>query len=120
MQVFTWRSTVDIEEFIIPFLDATIEDEKAIVATSTNATAVTESQAKLIQLGAAKTGWQSLLTRNDALYESASKGKLDHVTGLVAEALLKDKNGADNVEFINGSSAPDANALREISAIRCR
>ncbi len=118
-QVFTWRTTTDIDEFIIPFLDTVIDSEQLIVRTTTNATAKAESTNKLTQLNAAKKGWQSLLSRNEGLYESAQEGDLEHVTHLVAEALLQDSKYKDNVKFINGTNAPDANPLREISAIRC-
>jgi hypothetical protein len=117
-QVFTWRTTTDIDEFIIPFLDTVIDSEQLIVSTTTNATAKADSTNKLKQLNAAKKGWQSLLSRNEGLYESAQEGDLEHVTHLVAEALLQDSKHKDNVKFINGTNAPNAGELREISALR--
>ncbi len=119
LQVFSWRSVEDVQTIIIPFLDGVMEIEQAIVATSTNQTAKDESSKKIVQLTEAKNGWQSLLDRNWKLYQDARAGKLKTgVTHLVAEALLQDSNGVDNVKYINGSQAPNADALRAISAIR--
>ena len=109
----------DVQTVIIPFIDGVVEIEQAIVATSTNQTAKDESSKKIVQLTEAKNGWQSLLDRNLKLYQDARAGKLKTgVTHLVAEALLQDNNGVDNVKYINGSQAPNADALRAISAIR--
>ncbi len=92
--------------------------EQDIVDTSTNATAVAESRAKVLQLQEALKGWQGIIDRNDKLHLDAGAGKLKAVTQLVADTLLQDDKGQDNVKFINGSKAPDANALRTVSAIR--
>ncbi len=75
---------------------------------------------KILQLQGAIRGWQGLLDRNWKLYEDARAGKLTNnaVTRLVADALLQDDNGVDNVKYINGAKAPNADKLREISAIR--
>jgi hypothetical protein len=109
----------DVQTVIIPFIDGVVEIEQAIVATSTNQTAKDESSKKIVQLTEAKNGWQSLLDRNLKLYQDARAGKLKTgVTHLVAEALLQDDNGVDNVKYINGSQAPNADALRAVSAIR--
>jgi hypothetical protein len=111
----------DINTVIVPFLDGVIAVEQAIVsnAASTNQTAKDESSTKIVQLTEAKKGWQSLLDRNLKLYQDARAGKLKTgVTHLVAEALLQDSNGVDNVKYINGTQAPNADALRAISAIR--
>jgi hypothetical protein len=93
--------------------------EQDIVDTSTNATAVAESRTKVLQLQEARKGWQSVIDRNDKLYEDARAGKLKAVTQLVADALLQNDKGTDNVKYINGTNAPNADALRAISAIRC-
>jgi hypothetical protein len=119
--VFSWRSVEDVQTIIIPFLDGVMEIEQAIVddVSNTNQTAKDESSKKVVQLTEAKNGWQSLLDRNWKLYQDARAGKLKTgVTHLVAEALLQDNNGVDNVKYINGSLAPNADALRAISAIR--
>ena len=90
------------------------------MATSTNVTAVADSQAKIVKLTEAKKGWQGLLDNNWKLYQDARAGKLakNAVTKLVANALLQDESGSDNVKLINGTKAPNAEKLREISAIR--
>jgi hypothetical protein len=104
---------------VLPFLSSVLAIEQAIIDTSSNTTAVADSQIKKTQLQASVSGWQSLLNRNSQLMVNASTGKLSSyaVTHLVAEALLQDDNGNDNVKYINGSNAPDANKLRAISAI---
>jgi hypothetical protein len=122
MQIFSWRSVEDVQTIIIPFLDGVMEIEQAIVddATNTNQTAKDVSQKKIWQLEEAKKGWQGLLDRNWKLYQDARAGKMakNAVTHLVAEALLQDENGVDNVKYINNTQAPNADKLREISAIR--
>jgi hypothetical protein len=116
--VFSWRSYDDIVNVVIPFLDNVKAVEQDIIDTSTNATAVAESRTKVVQLEEARKGWQSVIDRNDKLYVDAKAGKLTRVTQLVANALLQDRNGNDNVKFINGTNAPNADPLRAISAIR--
>ncbi len=122
MQVFAWRSVKDVRGVIIPFLNDVIKIEQAIVddVSNTNQTAKDESRVKIIQLNEARKGWQGLLDRNSLLYEDARAGKLaaNAVTHLVAEALLQDGNNIDSVKYINGTQAPNADALRAISAIR--
>jgi hypothetical protein len=121
LQVFAWRSVEDVQTIIIPFLDGVMAIEKAIVnnASNTNQTAKDESAKKIAQLTEAKNGWQGMLDRNWNLYQEARAGKLKTgVTHLVADALLQDDKGVDNVKFINGSKAPNADALRAVSAIR--
>jgi hypothetical protein len=110
----------DVETIIIPFLDGVMTVEQEIVDTTLNDTAAAESARKLVQLQEAKNGWQSLLDRNWKLYQDARAGKMakNAVTHLVAESLLQDDKGVDNVKYINGSQAPNADALRAISAIR--
>ncbi len=112
----------DVGTIIIPFLDGVMELEQAVVddETNTNQTAKDESTKKIAQLQEAKDGWQGLLDRNWKLYQDARAGKMAKhaVTHLVAEALLQDENGVDNVKYINGTQAPNADKLREISAIR--
>jgi hypothetical protein len=103
---------------VLPFIASVTALEQKIVDKSTNTTAVTESKAKIVQLNAARDGWQRLLDRNDKLYEDAKAGKLKAVTQLVANALLQDDKGTDNVQYINGKNAPNADPLRAISAIR--
>ena len=71
-----------------------------------------------MQLEEARKGWQSVIDRNNKLYVDARDGKLETVTQLVADALLQDGKGNDNVKYINGTNAPNADALRAISAIR--
>ena len=121
-QVFAWRSVEDVQTIIIPFMEDVMAIEQAIVddASNTNQTAKDESQTKIWQLEEAKKGWQGLLDRNWKLYQDARAGKLakNAVTHLVAEALLQDENGVDNVKYINGTQAPNADALRAVSAIR--
>ncbi len=99
-----------------------MEIEQAIIddVSNTNQTARAESSTKVAQLTEAKKGWQGLLNRNWKLYQDARAGKLvkNAVTNLVAESLLQDDNGVDNVKYINGTKAPNADKLREISAIR--
>ena len=104
---------------ILPFLASVLAVEQDIIDTSSNVTAVSESKNKKVELIDSMNGWQSLLDRNAQLMLNASTGKLKgyEVTHLVAEALLQDINGTDSVLYINGSSAPDANKLRSISAI---
>jgi hypothetical protein len=104
---------------VLPFLSNILAIEQAIINTSSNATAVAESQNKQTQLVASISGWQSVLDRNSQLMTNASTGKLQNyeVTHLVADALLQDEKGVDNVKYINGTKAPDANKLRSISAI---
>ncbi len=82
-------------------------------------TAKNESLDKVAQLTSSIKGWQSVLDRNSQLMVNASTGQLANysVTHLVADALLQDDKGIDNVKFINGTKAPDANKLRSISAI---
>jgi hypothetical protein len=120
--VFAWRSVEDVQTIIIPFLDGVMAIEQAIVddASNTNQTAKDESAKKITQLTDAKSGWQGMLDRNWKLYQEARAGKLakNAVTHLVADALLQDDKGVDNVKFINGSKAPNADALRAVSAIR--
>ena len=116
--MFSWRSYDDILYVVLPFFENVIAVEQAIVNTSTNATAVAESRTKVVQLEEARKGWQSILDRDDKLYVDAKAGKLEVVTELVANALLQDDQGQDNVKFINDTNAPDANALRSVSAIR--
>ncbi len=118
LQVFSWRSYDDILYVVLPFITSVQAVEQKIVDTSTNATAVAESKAKVLQLEEARKGWQSILDRDDKLYVDARAGKLKAVTQLVANALLQNDQGQDNVKFINGTKAPDANALRTVSAIR--
>ncbi len=122
VQVFAWRSVKDVRGVIIPFLNDVIKIEQAIVddVSNTNQTAKDESRVKIIQLNEARKGWQGLLDRNSLLYEDARAGKLaaNAVTHLVAEALLQDGNNVDSVKYINGTQAPNADALRAISAIR--
>ncbi len=103
---------------MIPFISSLKDIEQDIVDTSNNATAVAESKAKVVQLELSRKGWQGVIDRNDKLYADARAGKLVQVTQLVADALLQDDDGADNVKFINGSKASNADALRSISAIR--
>lgn len=118
LQVFSWRSYDDIVYVVLPFIESVKAVEQAIVDTSSNSSAVTESRAKVLQLEEARKGWQSVVDRNDKLYVDARAGRLTRVTQLVANALLQDGNGNDNVKFINGTKAPNADALRSISAIR--
>ncbi len=103
---------------MIPFFNSVIAIEQAIVNSSTNATAVADSKTKLVRLEEARKGWQDVIDRDDKLYADARAGKLERVTHLVAEALLQDSNGNDNVTFINGTKAKNADGLRQISAIR--
>ena len=109
-----------MEDVIIPFLETVILSEEDLKKSNTsNASVVADSTKKLVKLNEAKDGWQSMLDKNSELYADARAGKLKTaVTHLVADALLQDDKGVDNVKFINGSKAPDANALRAISAIR--
>jgi hypothetical protein len=120
--VFAWRSVEDVQTIIIPFLEGVMTIEQAIVddASNTNQTAKDESTKKITQLTDAKKGWQGMLDRNWKLYQEARAGKLakNAVTHLVADALLQDDKGVDNVKFINGSKAPNVDALRAVSAIR--
>ncbi len=116
--MFSWRSCDDILYVVLPFISSVKDVEQAIVDSSTNATAVAESRAKVLQLEEARKGWQSIIDRNDKLYADARAGKLKAVTQLVANALLQDDKGNDNVKYINGTNASDANALRTVSAIR--
>jgi hypothetical protein len=116
--VFSWRSCDDILYVVLPFFENVIAVEQDIVDTSTNATAVAESRAKVVQLEEALKGWQGIIDRNDKLYLDAGAGKLKAVTQLVANALLQDDNGIDRVKFINGTDAPNADPLRAVSAIR--
>jgi hypothetical protein len=104
---------------VLPFLSNILAVEQAIIDTSSNATAVADSRNKKTQLTSSISGWQSVLDRNSQLMANASTGKLKQyeVTQLVADALLQDENGVDNVKYINGTKAPDANKLRSISAI---
>ncbi len=121
MQIFSWRSVEDVQTIILPFLEGVMEIEQAIVddLSNPNQTARAESSTKVAQLTEAKKGWQGLLDRNWKLYQDARAGKLKTgVTRLVANALLQDDNGVDNVKYINGTKAPNADKLREISAIR--
>ncbi len=118
LQVFSWRSLDDILFVIIPFIDSTMAVEQDIIDTSSNTTAVADSRTKLAQLLESKNGWQKIVDRNDELFVQAKAGKLVSVTHLVANALLQDSNGVDNVKFINGSKSPNADKLREISAIK--
>jgi hypothetical protein len=112
----------DVQTIIIPFLEGVMAIEQAIVddVSNTNQTAKTESRTKITQLAEAKKGWQGLLDRNWKLYQDARAGKMtkNAVTKLVADALLQDDNGVDNATYINGTKAPNADKLREISAIR--
>ncbi len=112
----------DVQTIIIPFLDDVMAIEQAVVDdySSNNQTAKAESSTKIVQLQEAKKGWQGLLDRNWKLYQDARAGKLakNAVTHLVADALLQDSKGVDNVKYINGTQAPNADALRAISAIR--
>ncbi len=109
----------DVQTVVIPFLDSTIDIEQEIIDNSENATAVADSKTKVAQLIGAKKGWQGLLDTNWNKLQLARNGKLQHVTQLVADALLQDDKGVDNVKYINGTKAPNADALREFSAIRC-
>jgi hypothetical protein len=122
MQIFSWRSVEDVQTIIIPFLEGVMEIEQAIVddLSNPNQTARAESRTKVAQLTEAKKGWQGLLDRNWKLYQDARAGKMakNAVTHLVADALLQDDNSVDNVKYINGTKAPNADKLREISAIR--
>ncbi len=103
---------------ILPFLDSTLQYEEYIVkANTSNQTAVDDSKSKIPQIESAIKGWQSLINRNAELMSQAKAGTLNRLTHLVADALLKDSSGNDNVKFINGSAAPNANYLRNISAI---
>ncbi len=104
---------------MLPFLDDLLAVEQAKISSSTNATARNESLAKVTQLTSSINGWQSVLDRNSQLLADAHTGRLRNyeVTHLVADALLQDENGVDNVKYINGTKAPDANNLRSISAI---
>jgi hypothetical protein len=112
----------DVQTIIIPFLEGVMEIEQAIVddTSSTNQTAKSESKTKIAQLTEAKNGWQGLLDRNWKLYQDARAGKMakNAVTHLVANQLLQDDNGVDNVKYINGDKAPNADKLRQVSAIR--
>jgi len=118
--VFSWRSVEDVQTIIIPFLEMAIEQAVVDDASNTNQTAKAESATKIAQLQEAKKGWQGLLDRNWKLYQDARNGKLakSAVTHLVADALLQDGNGVDNVKYINGTKASNADQLRAISAIR--
>jgi hypothetical protein len=122
MQIFSWRSVEDVQTIIIPFLEGVMEIEQAIVddLSNPNQTARAESSTKVAQLTEAKKGWQGLLDRNWKLYQDARAGKMakNAVTHLVADALLQDDNSVDNIKYINGTKAPNADKLREISAIR--
>ena len=103
---------------ILPFLDSTLQYEQDIVkANTSNQTAAADSKSKIPQIESAIKGWQSLVDRNAQLMSQAKAGTLNRLTHLVADALLKDSSGNDNVKFINGSAAPNANYLRNISAI---
>ena len=112
-----------MQTIIIPFLEGVTAIEQAVVddVSNTNQTAKSESRTKIAQLAEAKKGWQGLLDRNWKLYQDARAGKMakNAVTHLVADALLQDTNGIDNVKYINGTQAPNADALRAVSAIRC-
>ncbi len=103
---------------MIPYFTSVIAVEQNIIDSSTNTSAVAESKTKVAQLQEARQGWQSILDRNDKLYVDARAGKLKAVTQLVANALLQNDKGQDNVKFINGTDAPNADPLREVSAIR--
>ncbi len=104
---------------MLPFISSLKDIEQTIVNTSTNATAVAQSKTKILQLEEAQKGWQSVIDRNDFLYASARAGKLRAVTQLVADALLRDQQGVDNVKYMNGTLAPGGGpALRSVSAIR--
>jgi hypothetical protein len=119
LQVFSWRSYDDVLYVVLPFITSVKAIEQDIVDTSTNATAVAESRAKVIQLEEARKGWQSILDRDDQLYVDARAGKLKSVTQLVADALLQDQQGIDNVKLMNGTVSPSgAPLLRTVSAIR--
>ena len=122
LQVFSWRSVEDVQTIIIPFLEGIMAIEQAIVddLSNPNQTARAESSTKVAQLTEAKKGWQGLLDRNWKLYQDARAGKMakNAVTHLVADALLQDDNSVDNIKYINGTKAPNADKLREISAIR--
>ncbi len=104
---------------MLPFLSNILAIEQAIIDTSSNATAVADSLNKKTQLTSSISGWQSVLDRNSQLLSDARTGGLKNyeVTHLVADALLQDQNGVDNVKFINGTNAPDGEKLRSISAI---
>ncbi len=117
--MFSWRSYDDVLYVVLPFITSVKAIEQDIVDTSTNATAVAESRAKVIQLEEARKGWQSILDRDDQLYVDARAGKLKSVTQLVADALLQDQQGIDNVKLMNGTVSPSgAPLLRTVSAIR--
>jgi hypothetical protein len=121
-KAFAWRSVEDVQAVIIPFLKESVNKEKAIIndASNTNITAKDLSARALAKLVEAIEGWQKVLDRNSKMYEKARAGELaaNALTGVVAEGLLTDANGKDNVKNIDGSLAPNADALREISAIR--
>ncbi len=79
-----------------------------------------EARVKITKLREAKDGWQGLLDRNSKLYTDATTGKLNAhlVTHLVADALLRDQNGADKVTRIGNTETTDVDPIRRISAIR--
>ncbi len=94
--------------------DTNIQDPKKTPKEKEDATS------KAAKLHEAKAGWQGLLDRNTKLYDDAKSGKLNDelVTHLVADALLQSDGGVDNVKYIDGDDAPNAEPLRNISAIR--
>ncbi len=102
---------------MLPTIALLKASEQATIDNGSNATAGVESRAKIPQLEQAQKGWQRVIDRDDQLYVDAKGGKLKAVTQLVADALLQEK-GNDNVKFINETKAPNADALRKISAIR--
>ncbi len=61
-----------------------------------------------------------MLDRNWKLHQDARSGKLanNKVTNLVANALLQDSDGIDNVKYMNGTQAANADKLRETFANR--
>lgn len=109
----------DISNVILPFLNTLKIYEQGIIDKPPNNTAKSASLTKQAQIITSIQGWQSILNRNEALLKSAKDQTLKTaVTHLIADALLRDPVGKNNVKYINGSNAEsDSNRLKAISAL---
>ena len=81
-----------------------------------NKTALAEVNSNLNLLTQSQSGWQNILDTNNQLYDDASNGKIQSVSGLVPQSLLV--NGSVLVRTPDGSlgNTTDVNIIEKFSA----
>ena len=121
MQVFAWKSAYDIREVVIPTLSELLEEQYRLYAQYVAARKtkfLADVSKRIERLSGAIAGWNSVLDRVQDLYDTAETSKtILPIKNLVSEQLLVGDDGKDQVSYINGSRAANANVIRDISGI---